>query len=82
MLELRPGTQVLLTTNLDVQAGLVNGSRGVVIDFEEIHDEEDEEELEQKSEKERWKSRLSGEFVEGIKGSRLPKVLFANGDIR
>ncbi|KAK9814918.1 hypothetical protein WJX73_001993 [Symbiochloris irregularis] len=32
-LKLRIGTQVLLTTNLDVSAKLANGSRGIVTDF-------------------------------------------------
>lgn len=32
-LRLRVGTQVMLLANLDVKAGLVNGSRGVIVDF-------------------------------------------------
>ena len=33
-LELCVGAQVMLLTNLDIEAGLVNGSRGVIIDFQ------------------------------------------------
>ena len=33
MLELKVGAQVMLTEHVDVEAGLMNGSRGVVIGF-------------------------------------------------
>lgn len=35
-LELRKGAQVMLTVNINLDAGLVNGSRGVITDFEPI----------------------------------------------
>jgi len=35
-LELRKGAQVMLTVNMDLERGQVNGSRGVIIGFDEI----------------------------------------------
>ena len=37
ILQLAPGAQVILTKN-DANSGLVNGSRGIVVEFEEAHD--------------------------------------------
>lgn len=34
IINLRVGSQVMLTVNLDVSGGLVNGSRGIIIDFD------------------------------------------------
>ena len=35
-LELRVGAQVMLLTNTDLEGGLVNGSRGIIVDFEAV----------------------------------------------
>jgi len=35
-LELRLGAQVMLLTNTDLEAGLVNGSRGIIVDFDPV----------------------------------------------
>ena len=42
-LELRVGTQVLLVTNIAAEAGLVNGSRGVVVAFDTVDSQEQED---------------------------------------
>lgn len=86
--ELKIGAQVLLLANLDLGAGLVNGSRGVVVDFvpdsKELEGDYGEIKLDvgkkgTKSRQESWKEALPKEFMELQKVKMLPIVMFVSG---
>jgi hypothetical protein len=72
VVELKVGAQILLLKNLDTNAGLCNGSRGVVIDF-----------VEYRAAAEQGEIQLSGEdkatFGNYLRANKMvPIVMFAN----
>ena len=76
---LRVGMLVVLLANLDMNrghGGLVNGSQGTIIRFEEHVKERLPE---QKGSHKGLKSRLVEQFVEGLKEKAWPVVKFTNG---
>lgn len=87
---LKKGAQVILLKNLDLAHGLGNGTRGVIIDFVNLHLEALNKAKEAKDEKtkasalkeaEREEKGFSGTSQSGVSGW-LPVVKFENGMIR
>ncbi|GAA5903502.1 DEAD/DEAH box helicase [Sporobolomyces salmoneus] len=92
-LKLKKGAQVLLTANLDIKAGLVNGSRGVIVDWVPVDQVPDEEALAgggaaKKSSggsgsgrvgTEEWREKAAEEFMDHQEKAFYPLVFFAVG---
>lgn len=88
-LNLKKGAQVILLANIDVKGGLVNGSRGVIIDWIDAAEADraaNAIQSDPKSKKkggqfggEEWKAQASSEWLEAQSEDKFPIVLFAAG---
>lgn len=89
MLQLKSGAQVLLLANLDITAGLVNGSRGIIVDWIPAADAKKEEEGASLKKGgggggagfggEEWRDKAAQEWVDRQREEFLPMVFFACG---
>ncbi|GAA5935910.1 uncharacterized protein JCM15063_001846 [Sporobolomyces koalae] len=94
-LKLKRGAQVLLLANLDVKGGLVNGSRGVIVDWVSASDVPDPEDLLASPTKngkrlknaggagrvgtEEWRIKAADQFMDEQDKVFYPLVVFASG---
>lgn len=76
--DLKIGAQVLLLANLGIAAGLLNGSRGVVVTFVGPEEEGWPDLADGKSGKS-WRDEMPEAFVEAQEEKKLPLVVLACG---
>ncbi|GAA6014142.1 hypothetical protein JCM11491_004118 [Sporobolomyces phaffii] len=93
LLKLKKGAQVLLLANLDIKGGLVNGSRGVIVDWIPADQVPDEEAFGSPSKlgqpkrsggadrvgTEEWREKAADEFMDQQEKVFYPLVYFAVG---
>ncbi|GAA5908707.1 hypothetical protein JCM5296_002682 [Sporobolomyces johnsonii] len=88
-LKLKKGAQVLLLANLDMKRGLVNGSRGVIVDWVPRHLAPNVDTISANGGKgaqrrwigtEEWRQRAADEFMDAQKDDVYPVVFFACGE--
>lgn len=90
-LELKIGAQVMLLANVDIKQGLVNGSRGIIVDWRPTSEADDSLENAKKRKgkgssgqgggmgTEDWKEGAADDWKDSQAEGVLPVVCFANG---